>query len=235
MCGPTAPTAPRRRSSRSSDRGRGFVFGSSLGRPGEHDDCLARAGPPACWRRRSHEPPRAHLRVTPTARPAIESFGTRVCWVRRRILRAAREWHADDHASGRERPRRAVSPSRTRATAEGWGARARTTGCRSPERALGRARVSSEMRRDDVAPQHLRVPGPTRWTFLSGQFHWHSIRHGGVRPRRLLREMPEPPRPAVISLRGDSQRGSQEPDRAETPCLPSTFGSRDTEAVRAAR
>jgi hypothetical protein len=59
MCGPTAPTALRRRSFRSSDRGRGFVFGSSLGRPGEHDDCLARAGPPACWRSRSHEPPRA--------------------------------------------------------------------------------------------------------------------------------------------------------------------------------
>lgn len=59
MCGPTAPTALRRRSFRSSDRGRGFVFGSSLGRPGEHDDCLARAGPPACWRRRSHEPPSA--------------------------------------------------------------------------------------------------------------------------------------------------------------------------------
>jgi hypothetical protein len=59
MCGPTAPTALRRRSFRSSDRGRGFVFGSSLGRPSEHDDCLARAGPPACWRRRSHEPPSA--------------------------------------------------------------------------------------------------------------------------------------------------------------------------------
>jgi hypothetical protein len=29
--------------------------------------------------------------------------------------------------------------------------------------------------------------------------------------------------------------GSQEPDRAETPCLPPTFGSGDAEAVRAAR
>jgi hypothetical protein len=71
-------------------------------------------------------------------------------WVRRSILRDAREWRADDHTSGCERPRRAVSPSGTRATAEGWGARARTTGCRSSERALGRERVSSEMRRDDV-------------------------------------------------------------------------------------
>jgi hypothetical protein len=54
------------------------------------------------------------------------------------------------------------------------------------------------------APQHLRVTGPTRWTFLSGQIHWHFVRHDGMRPRCLLREMPEPPRPAAISLRGDS-------------------------------
>jgi len=72
---PIAPTALRRRPSRSSDRGGGFVFGSSLGRPCEHDDCLARAGPPACWRRRSYEPPRAHLRVGLRLAQTTRSFG----------------------------------------------------------------------------------------------------------------------------------------------------------------
>ena len=95
----------------------------------------SRQGPTSGWR----------TRLAPRWRPSGRCSG-----VRRSILRNAREWRADEHASGRERPRRAVSPSGTRATAEGWGARARTTGRRSSERALGRERVSSEMRRDDV-------------------------------------------------------------------------------------
>jgi len=103
--------------------------------------------------------------------------------VRRSILRNAREWRADDHASGRERPRRAVSPSGTRATAEGWGARARTTGCRSSERALGRERVSSEMRRDDVGNPTPSGVGTGAVDLLSGRIHSHSVRHDGVRPR----------------------------------------------------
>jgi hypothetical protein len=37
------------------------------------------------------------------------------------------------------------------------------------------------------------------------------------------------------SLRGQPYVGRMEPDRAETPCLPPTFGSGDAEAVRAAR
>jgi len=104
-------------------------------------------------------------------------------WVRRSILRGTREWHADAHTSGCERPRRAVSPSCTRATAEGWGARARTTGRRSSERALGRERVSSEMRRDDVGNPTPSGVGTGAVDLLSGRIHWHSVRHDGVRPR----------------------------------------------------
>jgi hypothetical protein len=37
------------------------------------------------------------------------------------------------------------------------------------------------------------------------------------------------------SLRGQPDVGRMEPDRAETPCLPPTFGSGDAKAVRAAR
>jgi hypothetical protein len=168
MCGPTAPTAPRRRSSRSSDRGRDFVFGSSLGRPGEHDDCLALsrhlqlAGD--C---RSHEPPRAHLRVglRLARRVSPSGFARRV---RRCILRGAREWRADAHASGRACPRRAVSPSCTRATAEGRREGARTTGRCSSERRW----VANESLRRCVAmtseTERLRACGPTRWTSSRG-------------------------------------------------------------------
>jgi hypothetical protein len=240
MCGPTAPTALRRRSFRSSDRGRDFVFGSSPGRPGEHDDCLARAGPPACWRRRSHEPPRVHLRVTPTARRATRSFGGRGGRFDAAPFGAQREWRARAHAFGRAWVRRAVSPSGTRATAEGWGARARTTGRRSSERALGRVRVSSEMRRDDAGTPTPSGAGADAVGPPLGAdplaLHLSFGARGGVRPRRLLRETPEPPRPAAIVPSGRlAAHGSQEPDRAETPCLPSTFGSGDAEAVRAAR
>lgn len=214
MCGPTAPTALRRRSFRSSDRGRDFVFGSSLGRPGEHDDCLALSrrsslleiagatspqGPTSGWR----------LRLAHHHRPS-----GRRRWVRRsmRPLRraGAREWRADAHASGCARPRRAVSPSCTRATAEGRREGARTTGRRSSERALGRERVSSEMRRDDVGN---RMPSGVRTDavdLLSGQIHWHPLRGpSGMRPRRLLRETPEPPRLTAVVPSGTTGRRSQ--------------------------
>lgn len=138
MCGPTAPTALRRRSFRSSDRGRDFVFGSSLGRPSEHDDCLALS-------RRSSllELPEPRVRKGP---PPGGASGSPITIVLRggsdgfdaASFAGAREWRADAHASGCARPRRAVSPSCTRATAEGRREGARTTGRRSSERALGR-------------------------------------------------------------------------------------------------
>jgi hypothetical protein len=139
----------------------------------------SRQGPTSGWR----------TRLASRRRPSGRWSG-----VRRSILRNAHEWRADDHTSGCERPRRAVSPSGTRATAEGWGARARTTGRRSSERALGRERVSSEMRRDDVGNPMPSGVGTGAVDLLSGRIHWHSVRHDGVRPRCLLREMPEPPR-----------------------------------------
>jgi hypothetical protein len=130
-----------------------------------------------------------------TARPHATLLREGCGGARRSTLRGAREWRADEHASGRERVRRAVSASRTRVTAEGCRARARTTGRRSSERAPGRERVSSEMRCDDVGDPHLRVWRPTRWDLLSGKIHWHPRRGPTwLRPRRLLRETPEPPR-----------------------------------------
>jgi len=226
MCGPTAPTAPRRRSFRSSDRGRGFVFGSSLGRPGEHDDCLAlsrrsslleiagvtsRQGPTSGWCLR------LALRSSPSG------FGDEFDAA---SFAGAREWRADAHASGCGCPRRAVSPSCTRATAEGRREGARTTGRRSSERALGRERVSSEMRRDDVGN---RMPSGVRTDavdLLSGRIHWHPLRGpSGMRPRRLRRETRRSHRDrARSSLRGQPDADRKEPDRAETPCLLFTFG-----------
>lgn len=122
--------------------------------------------------------------------------------VRRSILRDAREWRADDHTSGCERPRRAVSPSRTRATAEGWGARARTTGAALRSECW----VAHESLRRCVAitsaTVRLRALGPTRWSLLSGRIHRHpTVSFGalcGMRPRRFLREVPEPPRPSAV-------------------------------------
>jgi hypothetical protein len=73
-----------------------------------------------------------------TARPHATLLREGCGGARRSTLRGAREWRADEHASGRERVRRAVSASRTRVTAEGCRARARTTGRRSSERAPGR-------------------------------------------------------------------------------------------------
>jgi hypothetical protein len=168
MCGPTAPTALRRRSIRSSDRGRGFVFGSSLGHPGEHDDCLALSRLSSLL-----ETPESRAAKGP---PPGGASGSPIAGVLRddgagfdaASLEGAREWRADGHASGRDRPRRAVSPSCTRATAEGRREGARTTGRRSSERALGRERVSSEMRRDDVGNRTPSGVGPTRWTSPRG-------------------------------------------------------------------
>jgi hypothetical protein len=121
----------------------------------------------------------------------------------------AREWRADAHASGCGCPRRAVSPSCTRATAEGRREGARTTGRRSSERALGRERVSSEMRRDDVGN---RMPSGVRTDavdLLSGRIHWHPLRGpSGMRPRRLLREPPEPPRLTRVVPSGTTGRRS---------------------------
>jgi len=82
-------------------------------------------------------------------------------------------WRADEHASGCVRARRAVSTSCTRVTAEGWRAPARTTGCRSSERALGRERVSSEMRRDDVGNRAPSGAGTDAVDLLSGRIRWH--------------------------------------------------------------
>jgi hypothetical protein len=170
MCGPTAPTALRRRSFRSSDRGRDFVFGSSLGRPGEHDDCLAlsrrsslleiagvtsRKGPPSGGA--SGSP------ITIALRGGGDGFDAA-------SFAGAREWRADAHASGRACPRRAVSPSCTRATAEGRREGARTTGRRSSEQRW----VANESLRRCVAMTSetacLRVYGPTRWISSRGRF-----------------------------------------------------------------
>jgi hypothetical protein len=227
MCGPTAPTALRRRSFRSSDRGRDFVFGSSLGRPGEHDDCLALSRrSPACWRmpepRAAKGPPPGGASGSPFTRVLRDSGAG----FDAASFAGAREWRADAHASGCGCPRRAVSPSCTRATAEGRREGARTTGRRSSERALGRERVSSEMRRDDVGN---RMPSGVRTDAVdlsSGQIHWHPLRGpSGMRPRRLLRETRRSHRDrARSSLRGQPDVGRKEPDRAETPCLLFTFG-----------
>jgi hypothetical protein len=230
MCGRTVPTALRRRSFRSSDRGRDFVFGSSLGRPGEHDDCLALSRRSSLLElpepRVRKGPPPGGASGSPIARVLRDSGGG--FDAARSLLEGegAREWRADAHASGCARPRRAVSPSCTRATAEGRREGARTTGRRSSERALGRERVSSEMRRDDVGN---RMPSGVRTDavdLLSGRIHWHPLRGpSGMRPRRLLREIRRSHRDrARSSLRGQRFLGRREPDRAETPCLPFTFG-----------
>jgi hypothetical protein len=82
--------------------------------------------------------------------------------------------------------------------------------CRSSERALGRARVSSEMRRDHVgtlafgrrtdAVDLLRADPPASHRFLRGPV--------GMRPRRLLREVLEPPRPHAVVPSGTILRRS---------------------------
>jgi hypothetical protein len=236
MCGPTAPTALRRRSIRSSDRGRDFVFGSSLGRPGDYDDCLALSRRSSLLEmpepRAAKGPPPGGASGSPFARvlrDSGEGFDAA-------SLEGAREWRADAHASGRGCRRRAVSPSCTRATAEGRREGARTTGRRSSERALGRERVSSEMRRDDVGNRTPSGVGPTRWTSSRGGSTGIPFvaRRGCGRgdsfgSRRSHRDR------ARWSLRGLLYVGRMEPDRAETPCLPPTFGSGDAKAVRAAR
>jgi hypothetical protein len=125
----------------------------------------------------------------------------------------------------------------TRATAEGWREGARTTGRRSSERALGRVRVSSEMRRDDVGYRTPSGVGPTRWNLLSGRIHWHSTSRPVVECGRDVsfgRRRSQRNR-LRSSLRGQPEVGRMEPDRAETPCLPPTFGLGDAKAVRAAR
>jgi hypothetical protein len=174
MCGPTAPTAPRRRSFRSSDRGRDLVFGSGLGRPGEHDDCLALsrhlqlAGD--C---RSHEPPRAHLRVAPPARSSRESFGNR---------ESSSTQHLPLRSGGCARVARRCTRLRACVSAASGlsimyaGNRGRTEGRSSNHRRpLFGASAGSRMSLFGDAfamtseTECLRVCGPTRWTSLRGR------------------------------------------------------------------
>jgi hypothetical protein len=114
MCGPTAPTALRRRSIRSSDRGRDFVFGSSLGRPGEHDDCLALSRRSSLLEmpepRAAKGPPPGGASGSPIARVLRDSGDGFDAACSLLEGEGAREWRADGHTSGCERPRRAVSP-----------------------------------------------------------------------------------------------------------------------------
>jgi hypothetical protein len=169
MCGPTAPTALRRRSFRSSDRGRDLVFGSGLGRPGEHDDCLALsrhlqlAGD--C---RSHEPPRAHLRVVPPARSSLESFGIRVAGTTQHPSRV----RASD-AQMLTPPGVCVRGERSLHHVRGQPRKDGGKELEPPAAALRSERwVANESLRRCVAMTSetgcLRVYGPTRWTSSRG-------------------------------------------------------------------
>lgn len=108
--------------------------------------------------------------------------------------------------------------------------------------------------------ERLRVRGTTRWIFPSGWIYWHPTCTFGARlgcgrgasfenapepnatglgppfgagsrgaERSSLRAGSDRHRRAV-DLRADGEHRTQEPDKAETPCLPSTFRVGDAEA-----
>jgi hypothetical protein len=241
MCGPTAPTALRRRSIRSSDRGRDFVFGSSLGRPGEHDDCLALSRLSSLLEmpepRAAKGPPPGGASGSPIARVLRDSGGG---FDAARSLfegEGAREWRADGHTSGCACLRRAVSPHvrgqprkdgekeleppAAALRSERWVAHESLRRCVAMTSATERLRASD--RRGGTSSRGGSTGIPLRGPLWSAAEVSPSGGAGANRDR--LRS----------SLRGQPDVGRMEPDRAETPCLPPTFGLGDAKAVRAAR
>jgi hypothetical protein len=197
MCGPTAPTALRRRSSRSSDRGRGFVFGSSLGRPGEHDDCLALSRRSSLLEmpepRAAKGPPPGGASGSPIARVLRDSGGG---FDAARSLfegEGAREWRADVHPSGCDRLRRAVSPH-----VRGQPRKDGEKELEPPAAALRSERwVAHESLRRCVAmtsaTERLRASDRRGGSPLGADpLALHFEARCGVRPRCLLRVVPEP-------------------------------------------
>jgi hypothetical protein len=241
MCGPTAPTALRRRSIRSSDRGRDFVFGSSLGRPGEHDDCLALSRRSSLLEmpepRAAKGPPPGGASGSPAARvlrDAGDGFDAACSLLGGQ---RAREWRAGGHTSGCERLRRAVSPHvRGQPRKDGgkeleppaaalrsrrWVAHESLRRCVAITSATAHLRVSDRRGGPPLGADPLASPSWPVGDAAEAALLRERCRSHSDRARSFLREQPD--------------AGRMEPDRAETPCLPPTFGSGDAEAVRAAR
>lgn len=215
MCGPTAPTAPRRRSFRSSDRGRDLVFGSGLGRPGEHDDCLALsrhlqlAGD--C---RSHEPPRVHLRVAPPARSSPSPFGAAGTGSTQHLPSSEGRVRASGARPGTP-PGVKVRGERSLHHVRGQPRKDGGKELEPPAAALRSERwVANESLRRCVAmtseTECLRVCGPTRWTSLRGRSTGIPFvaRRGCGRGDSFGRS-PEPPRSTVVVPSGTTGCRSQ--------------------------
>lgn len=208
---PAAPAALRRRlTDLRIGEGTG-PSGPRLGRPSD-DERLSGPRPALqlAGARRSHEPPRVTFGLS-TARQSIG------------ILRDSGREVRTQRPSGRagvarRRPHLRVWTSAASGLSVMYArerlrtqSRSSNHRCRSSERALGRARVSSEMRRDHVGNRAPSGTGPTRWILLRADPPAsHRFLRGpcGMRPRCLLREVPEPPRPHAVLPSGKIDRRS---------------------------
>lgn len=185
--------------------------GSRLGCPSDDERTVwPETGSPACWSTPEPRAAKGDLRV-PTARRSIG--------VLRDSGREVRTQRPSGRAGvARRRPHLRVWTSAASGLSVMYArerqrtqSRSSNHRCGSSERALGRARVSSEMRRDHVGNPPPSGVGPTRWILLRADPPAsHRFLRGpcGMRPRRLLREVPEPPRSHTVLPSGKADRRS---------------------------